>query len=262
MADDSRVVIVTGAARGIGLACAERFARDGEIVVLADIDEEEGAKAAASIVDEGHQAHFMACDVGERLDIRNVVAATLEAHGHIDVLINNAGIVSTSSFLELTEEDFDRVLRVNLKGSFLMGQAVARQMVEQVAEGGKPGTIVNMSSINAVFALAEHVPYTVSKGGIAQLTKAMSLSLAAHGIRVNAIGPGSINTQILAAVANNDEARHKILSRTPLGRIGEPSEVASVAAFLASDEASYITGQTIYPDGGRLPLNYTVPVHD
>jgi len=262
MADDSRVVIVTGAARGIGLACAERFARDGDIVVLADIDEQAGAEAAASIVDEGHQAQFMACDVGERLDVRNVVAATLEAYGHIDVLINNAGIVSGSSFLDLTEEDFDRVLRVNLKGSFLMGQAVTRQMVGQVEEGAKPGVIVNMSSINAVFALADHVPYTVSKGGVAQLTKAMSLSLAPHGIRVNAIGPGSINTQMLASVADNEEARHKVLSRTPLGRIGEPSEIASVAAFLASDDASYITGQTIYPDGGRLPLNYTVPVDD
>jgi len=143
-----------------------------------------------------------------------------------------------------------------------MGQAVARQMVEQVEEGAKPGVIVNMSSVNAVFALPEHVPYTVSKGGVAQLSKAMSLALAPYGIRVNAIGPGSINTQILASVANNEEARRKILSRTPLGRIGEPSEVASVAAFLASDEASYITGQTIYPDGGRLPLNYTVPVTD
>jgi glucose 1-dehydrogenase len=260
MADDSRVVIVTGAAQGIGLACAERFARDGEIVVLVDINEEEGIKAASSIVDEGHQAQFMTCDVGERLDIRNVIAATLEAHGHIDVLINNAGIVTGSSFLELTEEDFDRVLRVNLKGSFLMGQAAARQMVAQVEAGGVPGTIVNMSSVNAVLALADHVPYTVSKGGIAQLSKAMSLALAPYGIRVNAIGPGSINTQILATVAGNEEARRKILSRTPLGRIGEPSEVAAVAAFLASQEASYITGQTIYPDGGRLPLNYTVPV--
>ena len=260
MAQDSRVVIVTGAARGIGLACAERFARDGDHVVLVDIDEKEGAKAAASIIDEGHKAQFIACDVGERLDIRNVVAATLEAHGGIHVLVNNAGIVTGSSFLDLTEGDFDNVLRVNLKGTFLMGQAVARQMVAQVGEGEAPGTIVNMSSINAVFALADHVPYTVSKGGVAQLTKAMSLALAPHGIRVNAIGPGSINTQMLAAVADNEEALNKVLSRTPMGRIGEPSEIAAVAAFLASQEASYITGQTIYPDGGRLPLNYTVPV--
>jgi NAD(P)-dependent dehydrogenase (short-subunit alcohol dehydrogenase family) len=117
-----------------------------------------------------------------------------------------------------------------------------------------------MSSINAVFAIANQVPYSVSKGGVKQLTKAMALSLAPYGIRVNAIGPGSIMTDMLASVNSDPAARHRILSRTPLGRIGDPAEIAAVAVFLASDEASYITGQTIYADGGRLPLNYTVPV--
>jgi glucose 1-dehydrogenase len=133
-------------------------------------------------------------------------------------------------------------------------------MVEHVAEGGAPGAIVNMSSVNAVFAIPDQVPYSVSKGGINQLTKVMALALAPHGIRVNAIGPGSIATDMLAAVMDNAEARKRILSRTPLGRLGEPKEIAAVAAFLVSDDASYITGQTIYADGGRLPLNYTVPV--
>jgi glucose 1-dehydrogenase len=133
-------------------------------------------------------------------------------------------------------------------------------MVERVGEGGAPGAIVNMSSVNAVFAIANQVPYSISKGGINQLTKVMALALAPHGIRVNAIGPGSIATDMLGSVMDDAEARKRILSRTPLGRIGEPSEIASIAAFLVSDDASYITGQTIYADGGRLPLNYTVPV--
>jgi glucose 1-dehydrogenase len=152
------------------------------------------------------------------------------------------------------------VIGINLKGAFMVGQSVAKQMVKQVDGGGKPGAIVNMSSVNAVFAIANQVPYSVSKGGVSQLTKVMALSLAPYGIRVNAIGPGSIMTDMLASVNSNPEAKARILSRTPLGRIGEPSEIATIASFLASDAASYITGQTIFADGGRLPLNYTVPV--
>jgi NAD(P)-dependent dehydrogenase (short-subunit alcohol dehydrogenase family) len=138
---------------------------------------------------------------------------------------------------------------------FLVGQAAARAMVAQ----GK-GAIVNMSSTNAVVAIPNQVPYATSKGGVNQLTKVMALALADKGVRVNAIGPGSILTELLQAVMSDAAARRKILSRTPMGRCGEPQEVAKVALFLASDEASYITGQTIYPDGGRLALNYTVPV--
>jgi NAD(P)-dependent dehydrogenase (short-subunit alcohol dehydrogenase family) len=135
-------------------------------------------------------------------------------------------------------------------------------MVDRVKAGGKPGSIINMSSVNAVFAIANQVPYSVSKGGLNQLTKVSALSLAPHGIRVNAIGPGSIMTEMLASVNSDKAARHRVLSRTPLGRVGNPSEIAGVAAFLASEDASYVTGQTIYADGGRLPLNYTVPVAD
>ena len=133
-------------------------------------------------------------------------------------------------------------------------------MVERVKAGGKAGAIVNLSSVNAVFAIANQVPYSVSKGGINQLTKVMALSLAPQGIRVNAIGPGSIMTEMLASVMDEPGGGTRILSRTPLGRIGDPAEIAAIAVFLASDQASYITGQTIYADGGRLPLNYTVPV--
>src|SRR4030095_11003557 len=125
-----------------------------------------------------------------------------------------------------------------------------------------PGAIINMSSVNAVFAIATQVPYSASKGGINQLTKVMALALAPYGIRVNAIGPGSIMTDMLASVNTDKAAKNRLLSRTPLGRIGDPSEIAAIAAFLASDDASYITGQTIYADGGRVPLNNNVPVNE
>jgi glucose 1-dehydrogenase len=261
MALDGKCAIVTGAASGIGYAIAERFLREGAKVMFADIDVQKGERAEADLKKLG-DARFVKADVSRRLDAHNLVAAALDSFGDIDILVNNAGIVHGADFLDLKEEDFDRVIGVNLKGSFLVGQAVARYMVEKVEKGGPAGVIVNMSSVNAVFAIANQVPYSISKGGVSQLTKVMALSLAPHGIRVNAIGPGSIMTEMLASVNSDPAARNKILSRTPLGRIGEPSEIASVAAFLASDDASYITGQTIYADGGRLPLNYTVPVKD
>jgi len=255
-----KVAIVTGAAHGIGLACAQRLAAEGANVVLADVDEAAGTAAAEDIASGDTEARYIECDVGERLDVRNLIAETVDGFGSVDILVNNAGIIHGADFLDITEEDFDRVLRVNLKGVFLVGQAVARQMVDQINDGAEPGSIVNMSSVNAVFAIPNQVPYSVSKGGVNQLTKAMALGLAEYGIRVNAVGPGSINTELLKNVMTDDEARRKIMSRTPMGRLGEPSEVAAVVAFLVSEDASYLSGQTIYPDGGRLPLNYTVPV--
>ena len=259
MAFDGKTAIVTGAAQGIGYAIAGRFVREGVRVVIADVDEEKGERAETDLSAIG-KAQFIKADVAKKLDVHNLIASTIDAYGDIDILVNNAGIAHGADFLDLAEEDFDRVLAVNLKGSFLTGQAVARFMVEKVQNGGEPGAIINMSSVNAVFAIANQVPYSISKGGVSQLTKVMALSLAPHGIRVNAIGPGSIMTEMLASVNSDEEARERVLSRTPLGRVGDPSEIASIAAFLASDEASYVTGQTIYADGGRLPLNYTVPV--
>jgi NAD(P)-dependent dehydrogenase (short-subunit alcohol dehydrogenase family) len=202
---------------------------------------------------------YIRTDVGSRLDVHNLLAATVELFGDVDILVNNAGIVHGASILDLTEADFDRVLRVNLKGAFLAGQAVAQHLVEKVKGGGTAGCIINMSSVNAVLAIPDQLAYAVSKGGLAQLTRAMALELAPWGIRVNAIGPGSIETDMLATVNKDSGARAKLLARTPLGRIGRPDEIASIAAFLASEESSYITGQTIYADGGRLPLNYTMP---
>ena len=254
-----KAALVTGAGRGIGLACAEALAREGAHVLLADIREDEIKSEASRLAQGGARAAWVACDVTRRDHVNRAVARAVSEFGRLDVLVANAGIVHTADFLDIEESDFDRVLAVNLKGVFLAGQAAARQMVKQ----GGGGSIINMSSVNAVLAIPNQVPYVVSKGAVNQLTKVMAVSLAPHGIRVNGIGPGTILTDLArTAVLGNREAEQKVLSRTPLGRMGEPEEIASVAVFLASDDASYLTGQTIYPDGGRLALNYTVPVPD
>jgi glucose 1-dehydrogenase len=251
-----KVALVTGAAQGIGLACAELFLREGARVLLADVNEERGRAEAQRL---GAGVAFARCDVSRKDQVDAAVASAVTHFGRLDILVANAGIVHAAEFLDLEEGDFDRVIAVNLKGIFLAGQAAARQMVKQRSGGA----IVNMSSVNAVLAIPNQVPYVVSKGGINQLTKVMAVSLAPHGIRVNAVGPGTVLTELArTAVLGNKEAERKILSRTPLGRMGEPSEIAAAALFLASDDASYMTGQAIYPDGGRLALNYTVPVPD
>jgi glucose 1-dehydrogenase len=256
---NGKVAIVTGGARGIGLAIAQRYVAEGAKVVIADVDIAAGENAARAL---GEPCRFKTTDVGDAEQAQNLVNDAVAAFGLLDILVNNAGIVHAADFLDVDEADFDRVLRVNLKGAFLVGQAAARRMVDQVKAGRPPGAIINMSSVNAVLAIPNQVPYCVSKGGIAQLTKVMALSLAPHGIRVNAIGPGSIMTDILKSVATDREAKRRLLARTPLGRIGEPDEIAAIALFLASDDARYVTGQTVYADGGRLGLNYTVSVSE
>jgi NAD(P)-dependent dehydrogenase (short-subunit alcohol dehydrogenase family) len=243
-----KVVIVTGAARGIGLAIAQRFVKEGAKVALADrLAAEVEAEAAAL----GAAALAVPADVGDAGEVRRLVARTLERFGRLDCMVSNAAVQAEIPFLDLTEEEFDRVIRVNLKGAFLCGQTAARHMVETRTRG----SIINMSSVNAVVAHPVLVHYAASKGGIAMLTKGMAVSLAPHGIRVNAIGPGTVNTPINANFFSMPGMVERFLMRTPLGRIAEADEIASVAVFLASDEASYVTGTTIYADGGRLALN-------
>ena len=262
---DGKTAIVTGASQGIGRACAERLAQEGAKVVIADVNEEQGQEVANAIAASGGEAFFHDCDVSERLDVHNLIAAALARYARIDVLVNNAAVLDDQPFLELEEQDFDRVLKTNVKGSFLCAQAVAKQLVRQVeteGESASPGSIINMSSVNAWFGLPDHVAYSTSKGAIAQLTKSMAIALAPYGIRVNAVGPGSIATPMLEEVIKDQAFRTKVLSRTPLGRLGRPEEIAAIVAWLASDQASYVTGTTIYADGGRMPLNYVMPVPD
>jgi 3-oxoacyl-[acyl-carrier protein] reductase len=251
-----RVVVITGAANGIGAACARRLARDGARVALWDVAEAPGLALAADLRGAGHEALFVRADVSSKASVDDALAATLREFGQVDGLVNNAGIFRAADFLDVTEEDWDAVIDVNLKGSFLVGQAVARQMVAQ-----RRGAIVNMSSVNGLTAIATIASYNASKGGINQLTRAMALSLVDHGIRVNAVAPGTIATDLARdAVLTSDAARQRILGRTPMKRLGEPEEIADVVGFLLSDAASYMSGEIVYVDGGRLALNYTVAV--
>jgi NAD(P)-dependent dehydrogenase (short-subunit alcohol dehydrogenase family) len=258
---DGRVCIVTGAAQGIGEACARRLAGDGAEVVLADIDDARGQALAQEL-----QGLYVHCDVGDKAQVDTLVQKAMLTHGRIDVLVNNAGIFKAADFLEVSEADFDAVLRVNLKGSFLAGQAVAREMAKAPArrvqgDGTSRGAIINMSSVNAVLTIPTIASYNVSKGGINQLTRVMALALADKGIRVNAVAPGTIATELAAkAVLTSEEAKQRIMMRTPMKRLGTPGEVADVVAWLASDAASYVTGEIVVVDGGRMTLNYTVPV--
>jgi NAD(P)-dependent dehydrogenase (short-subunit alcohol dehydrogenase family) len=228
---DGKVAIVTGASQGIGRACAERLAREGARLVLCDVTSAQGQSATAAIANTGAKAVFAACDVSKASEVSNAVTAALDAYGRIDVLVNNAGVLDDAPFLDLAVDEFDRIIGVNLRGAFLMGQAVARQMVKQgVPDSGsksrpQAGAIVNMSSVNAV-------------------------------------GPGTIQTPLLDGVIKDTAFRTKVLSRTPIGRFGQPDEVAAIVAWLASEESSYVTGTTVYADGGRLPLNYVVPVRE
>ena len=250
-----RTVVVTGAGNGIGAACARLFGASGANVALWDRDDAPALAIASEIDPSGERARALHCDVARSADVASALAATLVAFGHVDILINNAGIFRAADFLDIREEDWDAVLDVNLKGAFLVGQAVAREMART---GG--GAIVNMSLVNGVTAIPSIASYNASKGGIDQLTRAMALSLADKGIRVNAVAPGTIATELARkAVLGSEEAKARIMSRTPLRRLGDPDEIAAVCAFLASDAASYMTGEIVYVDGGRLALNYTMP---
>jgi len=251
---EGRVAIVTGAAQGIGAACAERLAADGAAVALWDVDDARGGELAKRLAEDGARAQYMHCNVARKAQVDAALAETLAAFGRVDALVNNAGIFKAGDFLEISEEDWDAVIDVNLKGAFLVGQAVARVMAEA---GG--GSIVNMSSVNGVLAIPSIASYNVSKGGINQLTRVMALALADRGIRVNAVAPGTIATELAKnAVLGSEEAKQRIMSRTPMKRLGEPGEIADVCAFLVSSAASYMTGEIVYVDGGRLTLNYTV----
>ena len=250
---EGRRAVITGAARGLGLACAKRFVSEGARVVLADIDATEGAAAAATF--SPGTAIFVPCDVARTAEIEAAILCCEAEWGGIDILVNNAGMAPAADILTLDEGLFDRVIAVNLKAAVFGTQLAARRMIAQ----GTGGVVINMSSVNAVLNIPHLIAYNVSKGGLNQVTRNAAIALAPYGIRVCGIGPGTVLTELTRnAVWTDEAARRSILSRTPIGRAGEPEEIAAIAAFLASDDASYVTGETIYADGGRLGLNYTV----
>lgn len=250
----NRVAVVTGAARGIGRATAERFLAEGARVVVADVDAERLNETAAAIgTDETVLA--VVTDVGRKDEVEALVAAAVERFVRIDIMVNNAGIAPVQSFLDVTKADFDRVVGINLEGAFWGTQAAGRQMIAQ----GGGGVIINMSSINSGLANPNVAVYAITKAGMNQVTGTAAVAFAPHGIRVVGVGPGTIDTEMVRGDFVSSATDRAILARTPLGRYGKAEEIASVVAFLASDDASYITGETIYPDGGRRVLNYVMP---
>lgn len=247
---DKPLALVTGGAQGIGLASAISLQAEGFDVLLADINGD-GVAAAASEI--GALGHFTV-DMGDVDQINSMLDQIEADFAPLSALVNNAGVAMPGDFLEYSLEDFDRVLGINLRGVFVALQRVAKTMVANKIEGA----IVNMSSINAQVAIPAIPAYCASKGGVMQLTKVAALALAPNNIRVNAVGPGSIDTAMMAGVNADPTAMARAMSRTPLGRPGEASEIGDVVGFLCSKKASYITGETIYVDGGRLGLNYTM----
>jgi len=245
---NDKVAIITGAAEGIGKATAIEFVKEGAKVVVADINLELAEKTAEELKRLGGEAIAVKVDVTNPDDVNAMVSKTLERFGRIDILFNNAGISIQKSLLEMTLEDWRRVIDVNLTGVFLCSQAVARVMIQQ-----RRGVIINMASSLGFVAIPRRAAYCASKAGIIGLTRELAVELAPYGIRVVGIAPGWIATQRVLNLANrgviNEEA---IKMMTPMGRLGTPEEVAKVVVFLASDDASFITGDTILIDGGYV----------
>jgi len=243
-----KVAVITGARRGMGRTHALTLARAGAKVVLADISQEECEAVVQEIKKERGEAIAIKCDISSKTEVDNLIQKTVERFGKIDILVNNAGICQFNPFLEMKEEDFKKVIDVNLKGYFLCAQATAKEMAKQ-----KKGAIVNIASIamgqaGAGFAGLTH--YCASKGGIVAMAEAMSLELAPLGIRVNTIAPGAIDTPMVAEVKQDMKTLEASLAKIPLGRMGKPEEISNAVLFLASDESSYMTGSVVVVDGG------------
>lgn len=248
-----RVALVTGGGRGIGQAIALAFAREGARVAVADVDGRTAAATARRI--GGRRALALQMDVADSMSVDAGFAALDRRWGRIDIAVANAAIEPIVPFLELEEDTWDRILDVNLKGTFLVAQRAARRMTRR-----RRGVIITLSSVNAEVARPESAAYAASKGGVRQLTKAMAIGLAPLGIRVNAIGPGTVVTGLTRHLLRNRAWRDAVNSRTPMQRVADPREIAEVAVFLASEASSYMTGSTVYVDGGRLALNGLMPL--
>ncbi len=245
-----RRVLVSGGSSGIGEATARRLLEEGAVVVIGGIDADEVDAAVQSLASVG-RVSGAAVDVSKETDVSTFVEKAVESLGGIDVLINNAGVAWRSPFLEITPTDWDRTIEVNLRGMFLVAQAVARHLVQQ----GTGGVIVNMSSTNGLAGEADYAHYNASKAGVLLLTKTMAVELGRYDIRVNALCPGYIDTPLNAAVVDglgdDDFVAAYARDKIPLGRVGQAKEVAAAYAFLASDEAAFITGAELVIDGGQ-----------
>jgi NAD(P)-dependent dehydrogenase (short-subunit alcohol dehydrogenase family) len=241
-----RVAAITGGALGIGRATARLFAEEGAAVALGDVQREAAETVAEEIRGRGGRAIALDLDVGDAAAVQAFVDRVVAEFGRLDVLFANAGIAHSAPFLEHPEAQWHRVLRVNLTGVFLCGQAAARQMVRQ----GGGGRIIATASINGFRGVENLVGYNAAKAGVIELTRTMAVELARHRIQVNAIAPAQIDTRLTRSLP--EEARRRRVERIPMARFGEPEEVARAALFLASDEASYITGHTLAVDGGYL----------
>jgi NAD(P)-dependent dehydrogenase (short-subunit alcohol dehydrogenase family) len=242
-----KVAAVTGGARGIGRAIAEAYAREGAAVVVADIDGDAATETAARIAVTGARALAVRVDVTKPAEASGLVDQAVRAFGALDVLVNNAGVIGRVDWLDMTESEWDRVMDVNVKGTFLCGQAAARHMT---ARG--TGNIVNICSNSAESTYPTTLHYCASKGAVKTLTKAMALALAPKGVRCNAIGPGPTETALSNGRLDVASERASTLAHIPLGRVGAPSDLAGAAIFLASDEAAWVTGITLFVDGGWL----------
>ena len=250
-----KVAIVTGGASGIGLATARLFAREGSKVAIVGRSEEKGVEAVKGLADEGFETTFHRGDVGREEDAQKVVSEVLDLYGRVDILVNNAGVYRAAPITEMSVEDWDEVMRVNARGTFLMIRAVAPHMIDS---GG--GSIVNVSSTAGISPYAKGTAYCASKAAVIALTRALALELADKGIRVNAVCPGLTDTPLLRGIAKDEEAYRKFADLVPIRRIASPEEVARVILFLASDLASYVTGAVYVVDGGMTAGRTTTVV--
>jgi NAD(P)-dependent dehydrogenase (short-subunit alcohol dehydrogenase family) len=248
-----RRVLISGGSSGIGLAAAQRFLEEGSAVFIAGLEPDEVSHAVSGLQQYG-KVTGLSGDVSQEADVEHLVEAALGELGGIDVLINNAGTARRDAFLAITAQTWDHILAVNLRGMFLLAQAVSRLMVQQ----GSGGSIINMSSTNGIAGERDYAHYNASKGGVLLLTKTMAVELGKHGIRVNALCPGYIKTPLNAAIAagigGEDFDAAYARRRIPLRRVGLAQEVAAAYAFLASDDASFIHGTGLVIDGGQLAV--------
>ncbi len=246
---NGKIAIVTGGGRGIGRAIATAMAREGAFVVVIDRNQELGAQTAADLVAAGGQAEFIRADVSRKEEVEQAIAQVLERHGRVDILVNNAGVHDARPFWEEPEELWDRMYRVNVLGTVFPSQAVVRHMIPR-----QQGVIVNIASKAGVVGEPGHAAYSASKGAVISLTREMAIELAPYGIRVNAVCPGPVETDMLYTAIPDEEARRELAASVPLGRLGRPEDIAATVVFLASDESAWCTGQAISVDGGMSIL--------